>query len=341
MADSAIERLMRRVQDHESAGVDRSHAFRLADFEERIENWPAGWGDDFQAIVFGDFEPPNQELVFDSLEIRIDPTKLEGTVVKTAFTVLRARVKIQDRTVASVKDATRRLNLLIGVLSSAHQGAPIRWWSYITALSHGGIVYRLDDTSSTLTLSLIDLLPNTARRQVTAALYWMREPRGMLLEHHRTDQVAVFAGYWNAFECLVEACGIVSPPSKFSRSQKEDEIQKRLAAVEVVGPSQIASIYHEVVNPGFRSAAEHAIRTCAGDSADDLICNCFAYTPRDHSLYAIRNAINHGSVDIDDPETLMIIDSRFMHLGTLVFKMLRGVLYMNARSVASKQTGAT
>ena len=89
-----------------------------------------------------------------------------------------------EKTVAAVNDASRRLNLLVGVLSSTNRGAPIRWWSYVTSSSGGGIGYTLGANDPSATLALIQLLAPEPQASVSAALYWIREPRGMLLEHH-------------------------------------------------------------------------------------------------------------------------------------------------------------
>jgi hypothetical protein len=51
------------------------------------------------------------------------------------------------------------------------------------------------------------------RRRILAALYWIRSPRKMLMEE-RTDTLHFFAGYWNAFECLVDAVCILRPRPK-------------------------------------------------------------------------------------------------------------------------------
>lgn len=166
MSENTADRLIRRAREYQEQGYVASQAFGLAAFQERVENWPSGWGDNFEAIVFGDFQPPTERLVFDSLGIAIEPEKLEDTITKTALTVLKARVTVADKTPRSVKDAARRLNLLIGVLSSANQGAPIRWWSYITSRSGSAIGYRLGDGRPDVTIALINLLPIEVRNRV-------------------------------------------------------------------------------------------------------------------------------------------------------------------------------
>lgn len=152
----------------------------------------------------------------------------------------------------------------------------------------------------------------------------------MLFEYHRADELAVFAGYWNAFECLVEAVETLSPYPRPTRDEKKQAIDVRLKKAGTdVDSGDIEYLYREVVDPGLRRKAEHAIRQCAGEKADDLIGHCFEYDPANQGLYAIRNCINHGTVDVDDPETVMMIGSRFRHLFVLVFTMLRGVLSLS------------
>jgi hypothetical protein len=41
--------------------------------------------------------------------------------------------------------------------------------------------------------------------------------------------------------------------------------------------------------------------------------------------------MNHGTVDVDDPETAMIIESRFPELWLLVFSMVSGILHLKLR----------
>jgi len=167
-------------------------------------------------------------------------------------------------------------------------------------------------------------------------MYWIREPQGMLLEQNRTDLLAVYAGFWNAFECLVEAVNLITPREKLSQEKKRQQIRERLAKVgDKVGPGDIEKIYQEVVNPRLRPKAKHAITLCAGDAATDFIRECFDVEPEEQQLYKLRNAINHGTLDIDDPETIILLESRFPKLRTLVFTMLDGVLALNLRKVAA------
>ena len=124
--------LSERAGAHETAGKDPFHASRLALLQAHIEDWPTTRGDAFVALIFGDFDPPDRRLTFDRLRISIAPGQVETNVIRSARTVLEARVAVTDKSIAAVKDAARRLNRLVGALSALHAGAPIRWWSHPT-----------------------------------------------------------------------------------------------------------------------------------------------------------------------------------------------------------------
>ena len=108
---SVTDKLVERARAYEEEGHDASHAFNLAALDMRVDHWPSGWGDDFVALVFGDFDPPDEDIVFNQLQISIEHEKVENTVVRAARTVLKARVSVPDKSVAAVKDAAKRLNL--------------------------------------------------------------------------------------------------------------------------------------------------------------------------------------------------------------------------------------
>jgi hypothetical protein len=327
-----IEEWTRRAKEHEARGLSQSHAFSLAGLERRVDNWPAEWGSDLVALIYGDFQPPAQPLVFERLGITIEPNKIESTVMSTAGTVLKARVTVNDQSFPAVKDAARRLNLLVGVLSITGQGAAIRWWCSLTAPNAGAAVPTLGEGDPQQLVAMVQVLPQAVRLKLTAAMYWMRSPRAMILEQHQRggDHFALFAGYWNAFELLVEAVEEIRPLPKFSRSDKASRIRSRLAERgDAVVASDIEALYREVVNPPLRTRAEHAIRLCTGARASAFVHDCFEHPDTMQRLYGIRNSINHGSVDIDDPEAAIIVEDRFSRLWLLVFEMFSGVLLLH------------
>ena len=136
----------RRIKQYEAEGYASFHAFWQAAFEIRVEQWPDEWGNDFVALIFGDFDAPDQPLVFGHLGITIEPEKLTNTVVRSALTVLKVRVAVSEKSVAAIRDAARRLNPLVGLLSYANQGAPVRWWSFITSPPGATVGFKLADS---------------------------------------------------------------------------------------------------------------------------------------------------------------------------------------------------
>jgi hypothetical protein len=175
----------------------------------------------------------------------------------------------------------------------------------------------------------------------TAALYWIREPRGMLNESRRSDELAVFAGYWNAFECVVDAVNILRPAQTLSPLEKKTRIADRLKSCgEKVGPGVIAELYRDVVDPPLRYRAQHAMELCLGTAAGRFMAVSFDDTNTLQCLYGTRNSINHGKIDVNDPNTMMIIESHFMLLHALVFAMIKGFMSVSLdRPVAGDDFG--
>jgi len=158
---------------------------------------------------------------------------------------------------------------------------------------------------------------------VRAALYWMREPMQMMREKFRSDTLRVYAGYWNAFECLVEAICLVVPQSKLTKQQKQDGITQFIADRQ--GNLDIAALgecYRSFVDPGFVAKASHALRVCCPERAEGYIVECFRIKPDQDRLYAIRNAINHGDIDSDSPQELARVEDKNDRLRMIVFGML-------------------
>jgi hypothetical protein len=331
MPEEPFRKLMHGYKEHLEGGYEPMHAFDLAAFEERIDHWPNGWGEDFVALVYGHFDPPERSVEFRRLGITIESEQVKQPALVTARTVLRARVSIADKSIASVKDAAKRLNRLVGALCFEGRGAPIRWFTFLTHSGPGFPGYRLGDGQPELVLSLIDSLPEKSRRQVAAALYWLREPQGMPMEYQRWGQLILFTGYWNALERLVDAVHEMRPYPKMTPEEKQKAIDASLKQLDgKLTPADVQTMYSEIIRPGFRQLAEHAIRVSAVHEAEQLIAECFQYEPEERGLYAIRNSISHGTADVDDPETTMMVGSRLPKLQVLVFRMLVGVLLLNA-----------
>ena len=333
--------LLVRARQYQADGLDTAHAFELAVLAGRIDEWPKNWDDDFVALVFGDFQVPDQEIVFDQLGITLGNVNLRkeqpNLVIKSAITVVEARVRLAARSIEGVKDAVSRLNMLVGVLCYASQAMPVRWWSYMTSPGGAGVGGPLNHERASTVLALMQLMSQDVRQKVTAALYWVREPRSLILEHNRADHFAVYAGYWNAFELLVDAALLLKPMPDLDRAEKTDRVRAVLSDLgRTVEPRHIEDLYHNVINPSFRVRAMHALGACFDETAAaHWEQQCFRFDPRERGLYKLRNAINHGIVDIDDPETAMVLGSRFSQLWGLVFGMFNGVIRLSLAKIAA------
>jgi hypothetical protein len=327
-----IDRLIARARELQQQGSEYYQAFGLADLETRISCWPPAWGDDLWILLYGDFTPPPDDVAFPDLGIRVGAKKREDSVIKGALTVLDAHVTVQDKSLDSVLDAVRRINVLIGAWTlvdwaHGHRG----WWCYITHGTPGGGLGKLDGAAVEAAAKRVLNLPLPLRRKLDAALYWIRATRSFALGV--TPPAAVlemYSHYWNAFECLVEAVAVAHPPQKLPRDQKQAQIDTFVNARDTLTARDIAELYHQVVNPGFVGKATHALRVCFQDEADRYIRECFSRPDQKERLYDVRNAINHGEVDAEDPRELVRIQARLSRLWIIVWIMFARFIQFSA-----------
>lgn len=88
----------------------------------------------------------------------------------------------------------------------------------------------------------------------------------MMMQSYKPNGLRIYSGYWNAFECLVEAVCMVHPRPKTSVAEK---------------------------NAAITTFMEEHSGVLDVESVDE----CFRRKPKESGLYAIRNAINHGTTD--------------------------------------------
>jgi hypothetical protein len=168
------------------------------------------------------------------------------------------------------------------------------------------------------------------QRKVISALHWIREPRRMVMEGYRSDVLRVYAGYWNAFECLVEAVCILRPQPRLSKSEKQKTIEEYFAAHGgKLNSATIGECYRKVIDPGFVSKASHALRQCFPERADGYIGECFRAKPEQDRLYDIRNAINHGDIQAENLEELIRVEDKQRRLWIIVFGVLGQIIPVN------------
>jgi len=318
-----MELALKRVKELQAQGLDWGHAWPKRNLEQRIQRWPTGWGDDFHILIYGDFEPPTEDLHISALGITVNHLKREGTIIKSAMCVLEASVRIEDKSIPAIIDAIRRINLFLGVFNLIEWGnGSIGWWSHIT---HGGgccAMVKLGEKDLNPTICAFLELSKPVKQKVDAALYWLKEPRNLLYESYRSDLMRVYSAYWNAFECLVDATNLIKQQSKLSRTEKQKRIDDFIEARGGRLTSEdIAMCYLEIVNPGFKNSASHALRVCFPSDADRYINECFEMREKRDRLYQIRNAIDHGDIDAENPEELIRVESRLVLLQGIVWGM--------------------
>lgn len=328
--NSAIDRLWeflaRREHELRAVGMPEGRAYRTAILERRIAEMPQNWGSELRIIIYGDFDAPDSEIHFSDLGIVIEPGAVKDSIVRSAMCVLNARVTISERSVAAVLDAAARIDTLLGAWAAVDLGNPRGWWCRVTHMRMGRVMQPFDQHAIQKVIKNIQNCPSNVRRKVTSALHWIREPRQMLMEY-RSDVLQVYAGYWNAFECLVDVVCLLHPPPKHSKTEKQAEIDKFLA--DHAGKLDAASIrecYLSVVDPGFVAKASHALRQCFPERAHQYIVECFKAKPEEDRLYNIRNAINHGDIEPENLQELIRVEDKHMSLWMIVFGMLGQII---------------
>lgn len=317
-----------KTEDLIRSGIREGHARGLAQLEMRIAEWPSGWGDDLMVLMYGDFSAPPAELAFPELGITIEPEKITTSIIKSALCVLKARVKIPEKSVKALVDAAARINTLLGVLAVLNWGnSGSSWWSYVTHASMGGAMSKLEPDRVQKVVAALGTLPPPVAGKVRSALYWIREPRQLVMEGHRSDVLRVYVGYWNAFECLIEAVCLFRPQPKLGRAEKQAGIdafvRERKGKLDAAA---ISDCYKAFVDAGFVAKASHALKVCFPERADQYVVECFRMKPEQDRLYNIRNAINHGDVDADNPSELLRIEDRHHRLWMIVFGMLGSLI---------------
>lgn len=323
MTESFPERMIASAQGLKNEGLAWHLAFGIARLEERVLKWPPARGDDLRVLLYGDFQAPDSTLTYPSLGITVHPEKKDNTVIHGALTVLEATVKVEEKSVPALIDAARRINLLLGTYTLYEWGnAGFGWWSWVTHDSGGGVLTKLTHDGIERSTTAVLNLPSVVRRKVEAALFWVREPRNLLLESYRPDILRVYSSYWNAFECLVEAVGILKPRPKLTKSEKQAQIDEfvRQRGWKLTA-EDIQDCYYNFVNPGFVGKASHALSVCFSNEGERYAEECFRLPNRHDRLYDIRNAINHGEIDAENPKELLRVEARLQRLWMIVWRM--------------------
>lgn len=142
------------------------------------------------------------------------------------------------------------------------------------------------------------------------------------MQSYQQDVLQTYAGLWNAFECIVNAIAVLVPMPTLSPSEKARLITSQLSGKTSISTGDIDYCYKEFVNPGFRAKAAHALSVCFSPSvANCYLRECFELSERSSRLYDIRNAINHGEIDAENPDELGRIAGRLEVLRIIVLQL--------------------
>jgi hypothetical protein len=317
--------LNKRATELQATGLSYRVAFDTAELESRIDTpWPKQWGNDLHVLIYGDFAPPDHDLDYPALGITVEASQRTNTVIKTALCVLNARVKVREKSLSTVLDAAARLNTFLGIWTIMNWGRDgIGWWCELTHGLVGSGFQPFEKEGIEDALAGLEALPPKVKRKVRAALYWIREPKKMMWEKVKTDILHLYAGYWDAFECLVDAVCLIQPQPRMTKREKQDGITRFIADRQGrLDAASLRECYRLFGDPSFAAKASHALRVCCPDLADGYINECFRAKPKEEQLYMVRNAIDHGAVDSDSLQEISRVQEKYWRLHTIVFVML-------------------
>lgn len=328
-----INWLLERARELEGESLDFGHAFSKAAMEDRIRIWPSHWGDDLQILIYGDFIPLKEDVHLDTLGIVIHSELQKDTVIKCAFCVVKATVKVKGKNAEELIDAERRINIALGVWSLLTCNAnAIGWWSIVTHGLPGGTQTPVDTEKWTSHVDHLSKLHPDVLSKIRAALYWIREPRNLLMHSYRSDLLSRYAGLWNAFECLMAAVCLLKPQPKKSKKEKQEHIDSVITERQGKPTLRdIEQLYQEIVNPGIKAKSKHVLEICFPDDFDEYVRQCFNLPDKSNELYQIRNDINHGSVDAENIDEYIRIEARIAKLYTIVWEMFKWIVANNCR----------
>lgn len=320
-----------REQELMKQGLSFLSASAQAYMEQGIAHWPEEWGDDLEFLIYGDFQPPSRELALKSLGIIVYPEPQDEWLFKTARTVLRAKVKVAEKTITGVIGAVKRINILLGAHHLVEWGnEAIGWWSQITHFKgRGGFGRPFDLRPVAATVESLLRLQDDVRKKVEWAMFWTHAAKQPSNEIASSDVVfRRYTAYWNALECLVDAVSLLHPTPNISKTEKQRRIDQFFSDAKAKPTIQdIEECYRTIVDPGFVAKARHVFWLCFEDDADRYVRECFKAKNRKNSLYDIRNSINHADVDPSDPFQTARVQQAAGRLHTIVWRLFGQILH--------------
>lgn len=319
-----------RELDLMKQGLIPSAASKQAYLEQQIAHWPEEWYDKLEFLIYGDFQPPRRELAFKSLGIIVYREPQEHWLFKPPITILRATIKVPQKSIGAVIDAARKINVLLGARTLIGWGnEAIGWWSQVTHYpARLGFGREFDVHPMAHIVDSLWSLPSDVQKKVRSAMYWTYAAKQVFTDVGPNDSVLrIYTAYWNAFECLVDAILLLHPMPKISKNEKQKQIDEFISdRRRKLTVQDIEKCYRTIVNPGLIKRAEHAFKICFGQDADRYIKECFKTRDPENSLYNIRNSINHGEIDACDPFEDARVNQAKCRLHTIIWQMFGQIL---------------
>lgn len=120
---------------------------------------------------------------------------------------------------------------------------------------------------------------------------------------------------------------LLRPQSKLGKAEKQAAIDRFLADRNgKLDVSAFSEWYKTFVDPGFVTKASHARTVCFPERAGQYVHEWLRMKPAQNRLYNLRNAINHGDVDADNPSELITVEDPHLRLRMIVFGMLGRII---------------
>ncbi len=324
------EELRARIEQLKAEGYASDHAANVARLERKIEDWPKEWADSVVFVVYGEFKLPDTDLHVPDLGITLHTKKIDGKRFDAA-SAMEVSVNVGERSAKGLVDAIHKINLLIGLWRVVGWGnSSFGWWCSLIDNEFGSARLRFYWPLSDISESnqVLEAIPAKARMKVEAALYWVRDRHQLTRYFYGYDLLQIYAGYWNAFECLVDAICILGKKKKESQKEKQYKVDEFLSKITGgLKAEHIASCYHEIVNSGLKEKSRFAMQYCFGTNIDHYFSECFDLEQREDQLYTIRNSINHGSINADNPEELIRVSARLDILWIILLQMFGCILH--------------
>lgn len=294
-----------------SSGLSHEEAFITANFEEHIElNWPKEWGNTIKFVINGSIYI--KDIVkFDEYKIILMPNENKTKII--------ALVDVNERTTKEYKNATKRLNELMGAISVTSLCNSIHYWSYIeSAITTDVLVEIKKDNITQFLDSYNKYTSEKVKRHLYKALWWHRSfKHSSSSGQKRPSNFAHFTGLWNAFENIIIVVNHIKPIKEISEEDKKEYLKNYLKNKhENITLGDIKHLYNTCCsNSGFKTKAQNALEYCFGEQIGSEYFNrLYNKSNKNNGFYYIRNMIDHGGFiegDFDHSKVVEVIIGEF------------------------------